>query len=118
MSTTQITINANSAINLTNISESGSGATPVNLATGKYAVTLSDDTMKFNSGSSVYIQQVILFNTTPLKDGNYEKWFYTVNTSEGAVIKVDGDYPVYVFIVDQIQVSDNSGSATVTFTPI
>jgi hypothetical protein len=116
MSATKITINANSAINLTNISESGSGATLVNLTTGKYAVTLSEDTMKF--GGNAYIQQVILFNTTPLKDGEYEKWFYTVNTSEGTVIKVDGDYPVYVFIVDQLSVSDNSGSATVTFTPI
>ncbi|AZC63951.1 hypothetical protein [Pseudomonas chlororaphis] len=117
MSTTKITINALSAINLTNLSESGSGAITVNLATGKYAVTLSEDTMKYGSGSA-YIQQVILFSTTPLKDGNYEKWFYTVNTSEGTVIKVDGDYPVYVFIVDQLNVRDNSGSATVTFTPV
>ncbi|WP_030131501.1 hypothetical protein [Pseudomonas sp. QTF5] len=116
MSNTKITINAISAINLTNLSESGSGAIPVNLATGQYAVTLSEDTMQFRSDA--YIQQVILFNTTPLKDGNYEKWFYTVNTSEGTVIKVDGGHPVYVFIVDHISISDNSGSATVTFIPI
>ncbi|CAI8807607.1 hypothetical protein [Pseudomonas chlororaphis] len=116
MSTTKITLDAISAINLTNLSESGSGAIPVNLATGKYAVTLSEDTMQFRAG--LYVQQVILFSTTPSKDGNYEKWFYTVNTSEGTVIKVNGDYPVYVFIVDHYTVRDNSGSTTVTFTPV
>ncbi|MDD0975497.1 hypothetical protein [Pseudomonas fontis] len=118
MSTTTITINALSAINLTKLSESGSGATQVNLAPGKYAVTLSENTMKFNSGSTALIQQVILFTTSPTIDKNYEKWFYTVNASEGTVIKVEADRPVYVFIVDHLLVSDNSGSAKVTFTPI
>ncbi|MEW7854732.1 hypothetical protein AB2M95_02380 [Pseudomonas chlororaphis] len=116
MSNTKITINALSAINLTNLSESGSGAIPVNLAAGQYAVTLSEDTMQFRP--NLYIHQVILFNTTSHKDGSCEKWYSTVNTSEGTTIKVDGNKPVYVFIVDHYSVHDNSGSATVTFTPV
>lgn len=115
MSSTSVTIQATSAINLTSIP---SNVITVNLPAGKYAVTLANDSMKYNSGSQVYIQQVILFNTAPLETANYEKWFYTVNTSEGTVISVAQNQPVYVFIVDQITSDDNSGSANVNFTPI
>lgn len=116
MPNTKVMLNALSAINLTNLSESGSGATPVNLAAGQYAVTLSEDTMQFKANT--YIQQVILFNPTPHKDGSCEKWYYTISTSEGTTIEVDGTRPVYVFIVDHYNVRDNSGNATVTFTPV
>jgi hypothetical protein len=111
-SPTVVTIQATSAINLTGVVK------PINLPQGQYAITLQNDTMKYNSGSSVMVQQVIVFNTAPLLTGNYEKWFYTVNTSEGTVITVKSGQPVYVFIVDQINSADNSGSVNVVFTPL
>jgi hypothetical protein len=108
---TTVTVQATSAINLTGI------VSPVNLSPGQYAITLQNDTMTYRT-SSIPVQQVIVFNTAPLKTGNYEKWFYTVNTSEGTVITVQSGQPVYAFIVDQISSTDNTGSVNVVFTPL
>jgi hypothetical protein len=115
-SPTQITIKASSAINLTSLADSGSSATKVNLPQGKYAVTLSNDTMLFRPGAPV--QQVIIFDVSPVVTKSFEKWFYTVNTSEGTVLNVTEGEPLYVFIVDHQSIKDNSGQATVTFTPL
>ena len=89
---------------------------PTNLPQGQYAVTLKSDNLTYKSG--VACQQVIVFNTAPLLTGNYEKWFYTVNTSEGTVMTVQAGQPVYVFIVDQVTSTDNTGSVNVVFTPL
>ena len=113
---TQITIKAASAINVTNLADSGSSATKVNLPAGKYAVTLSNDTMQFRAGISV--QQVIVFNVSPTDTKSFDKWFYTVNASEGTVLNVAEGHPLYVFVVDHQSIKDNSVQATVTFTPI
>ena len=113
---TQITIKASSAINVTSLADKGSSATKVSLPQGKYAVTLSNDTMQFRSG--IQVQQVIVFNVSPTETKSFEKWFYTVNESEGTVLYVVEGHPLYVFIVDHQSIADNSGQATVTFTPL
>ncbi|QOZ84239.1 MULTISPECIES: hypothetical protein [Chromobacterium] len=112
----QLTIQGTGAINLSNISAGGS-APSIKLPSGKYAVTLTSD-VNYHDGSPVFCQQAILFNCAPLNTGDYEKWFYVLNTTEGCIIKAEENQPVYAFIVDQVNSADNTGSATVTFTPI
>lgn len=115
-SPTQITIQAAQAINLSNLADSGSSAVKVNLAPGKYAVTLSNDNMQFKANTPV--QQVIIFNLSPLQTQKYETWFTTVDTSSGTVLTAAEGQPLYVFIVDHVNIRDNTGKATVTFTPL
>jgi hypothetical protein len=115
-SPTQITIQASAAINLSNLADKGSSATKVNLSPGKFAVTLSNDNMQFKANTPVL--QVIIFNCSPLQTKSYESWFSTVDASGGTVLTAAEGQPLYVFIVDHMSISDNTGKATVTFTPL
>jgi hypothetical protein len=112
-----VELQASSAINLTDLSASGSGAVKVTgLQAGAYSVTLHDDTMKFRD--DIKVNQVIIFNTSPVTTGDYIRWYYLVNTVEGIVMNYDGTGSVYVFIVDHINVKDNTGSVKINFSPI
>ncbi|WP_044563821.1 hypothetical protein [Azospirillum sp. B4] len=109
-----IVLQAKSAINLSDLSASGSGAVQVKgLQAGAYSVTLKNDTMQFRSG--IKVNQIIIFNTSPVTTGDYIRWYYLVNTVEGIVMNYDGSGSVYVFIVDHGTVADNTGSVTVNF---
>ncbi|AXT47753.1 hypothetical protein [Chromobacterium rhizoryzae] len=112
----QLKLLGTDAINLSKITDGGT-APSIKLPKGKYAVTVTSD-ITYNVGSSVFCQQVILFNCAPLNTGEYEKWFYTPNTTEGCIINAEENQPIYAFIVDQVNSQDNGGSAIVTFTPI
>lgn len=116
--TTQtITILGTQTINLQNITLPGSAAPSVTFPeTGQVSVSLVSD-VKY-SGSTWPLNQVLLFNTAPLVSGDYYRWFYTANTAEGITMNVTAGQPIYAFIVDQVTSSDNTGSMTLTFTPV
>lgn len=113
----QLTLQGIQTINLQNITLPGSAAPSVTFPqNGQVTVTLTS-TVKYY-GATWPLNQVILFNTAPLTSGDYYRWFYLVNTVEGIVMNVQANEPIYAFIVDQVTSADNTGSMTVTFTPL
>ncbi|HAA24246.1 MAG TPA: hypothetical protein DCR93_02645 [Cytophagales bacterium] len=64
------------------------------------------------------MNQVLIFSTAPLGSGDADRWYFAPTQAGGAIIESDGVNPIYTFIVDQLNSKDNTGEATVTFTPI
>ena len=118
MSNTQqtLTIQGTSAINLQDIKAGGSAPSVTFPNDGQVFVKIESN-VKY-SGSTWPLNQVYLFNCAPLSSGDYYRWFYVVNTIEGIIINVNANQPVYAFIVDQVTSLDNTGTLTVTFTPV
>lgn len=91
---------------------------------GKYVASLTSD-IEF-AGKSLPLQQVLLFSTTEVCEDNVNplKWYYVLNEGTDIVVEINGkkgagvQNTVYVFLVDQVSVTDNTGSATVTFTKV
>ncbi len=113
---TTVTVKADKAINLDDISAGGE-APKVVLEPGTYAVTMESD-MKYAAGNTP-VDQVILFNIYQSVHGHPDKVFQTVSTTTGLTFTVHlAGEPVYLAILDQGYVTDNSGEATVTFTKL
>jgi hypothetical protein len=116
LQTVTVTIKGTDAINLQNIAGGGT-AQRVPLDAGLYAVSMTG-TIYYSSDNTFPLQQVYLFATYPLTSGESEQWFFTISDSVGITITADGINPIYAFIVDQVTTADNTGSVTITFTPL
>jgi hypothetical protein len=110
-----ITLNGKDAINVSNI-QSGGKAGSITLSPGKYAVNMVS-TVKFHD-DRLKLDQVVIFNCAPLNTQHSEKWYFVVNTSEGIQITAEENRPIYAVILDQLNSDDNTGSLTVSFTPL
>lgn len=114
--TNTMKITGKEAINVNTPSYTGWETKTINLSAGTYAVNIKSD-INFN-GSSMPLEQVILFNTASVKTGKSESWYSVVDQSRGTQITVEQDEPVYAVVLDQRNITDNTGSLTVTFTEI
>ncbi len=83
---------------------------------GIYAVTLESN-VTYHYGNAP-LDQAFLFNTAPLETGDTEKWNFIINVKQGITVTGKEGKPIYAFLVDQINSSDNTGNATVKFTKI
>ena len=83
---------------------------------GEYAVQ-SKSTVFYHHGDFP-LHQVLIFNTAPLNTGDSEKWYFSVSNKQGITVTGKAGKPIYVFLVDQVSSTDNTGSATVTFTKL
>lgn len=111
----QVIIQATDAINLDNISAGGT-AKELILPVGTHTVSFTGD-LNFN-GANLLLQQIFVFGTAPLTTGNPQGWYFVVDQGQEVLIESDGINPTYVFLVDQVDIADNTGAATVVFTPI
>ena len=111
-----LTLTGKDAINVANPSYTGWKTTNIKLSAGTYAVNV-DSTVNFN-GNNLPLKQVILFNTAAIKTNADESWYTVVDQTQGTQITVAKDEPVYAVVLDQLNITDNSGSLTVTFTEI
>ncbi len=109
---TQIQLQAQKAIDLTNLQAAGRQAARLKLDKGTYTVALSTD-VSFHCRRAP-CNQVVLFNTNPVQTGLL---YSVVSPQQSVEIAVKSDNtPVFAFLVDQLGTFDNRGSATVTFT--
>lgn len=111
----QIKILGTEAINVSDIS-SGGHVPSLTLNKGTYSVSIESD-VKFHD-QQLSLDQVILFNCAPLKSGNADGWYNVVNGSQAIQIEAEDGEPIYVALLDQVNTTDNTGSVTVTFTPL
>lgn len=108
-----ITIFGTDALNLTNIA----GIQPFTpIEDGTYAVTLTSNITCHSGAAS--LNQVLLFNTAPLETDDSEKWYFTVDVNQGAIISGKTGRPIYAFLVDQSSAVDNTGKIDIKFTKI
>lgn len=118
-----LTLEGTGAINLDDLTLGGE-VKSIKLGTGDYIAKLENTDITINSDKKAYLDQVILFNTTAHVEGHEngqkeDAFYYVVDfeNKDGVKVHVWNDRPIYAFIVDHVSSSDNTGSATVTFTP-
>ena len=109
-----LTLQGTSALNLSNYSTQTQVFTPT--VSGEYAIS-ANVSVNFH-GSQLPLSQALIFNTAPLATGNSYMWYLVVSNGNGATAQLTANNPVYVFLVDQVDSTDNTGSAIVTFTPL
>jgi len=109
-----VTLNGTQAFNLTNHPDNVTKFTPPQ--DGEYLVQASVS-VNFHF-QELPLRQVFLFSTAPLTTGDSYKWYFAVGSGSGSgiTIKLSANKPIYVFIVDQVDSADNTGTASVTFT--
>ena len=116
------TIDGTSAINLSNTSGSTASVvfdetTQPNIVDNqRYAVTISGAVTY--QGAKMPLKQAFVFNTRPLTDADYYDWYHLVSVDSSADVTFTKGNPIYIFLVDQVTSSDNTGSFKITFTPI
>lgn len=101
------------ALNLTNV-EGIQPFTPIE--DGTYAVTLTNNIACHSGATS--LNEVLLFNTAPLETDDPEKWYFTVDVNQGAIISGKVGRPIYAFLVDQSSAANNAGKIDIKFTKI
>lgn len=108
-----VTVKGIEAINFTGMSNVKS-FTPS--ADGVYAITLKSN-VTLNYGK-LPVNQVFLFNTTHPSNNSGDDWYLDISTQQGATVHCTAGKPIYVFLVDHMNVGDNTGQADVTFTKV
>jgi hypothetical protein len=107
-----LTLNGTQAINLSQIPGNTQIFTPS--VSGEYAISASVNVNFHND--ELPLSQAMIFNTAPLETGNSYMWYLVVSNGSGATAQLTQGCPVYVFLVDQVDSTDNTGTASVTFT--
>jgi hypothetical protein len=109
-----VTLNGTQAFNLTNHSGNVTKFTPPQ--DGEYLVQ-ANVSVNFHL-QKLPLRQVFLFSTAPLTTGDSYSWYFAVGSGggNGITIQLTMGNPIYVFLVDQVDSTDNTGTASVTFT--
>lgn len=109
-----VSLNGTQALNLSSFPSNVAKFTPPQ--DGEYLVQ-ANVSVNFHL-DKLPLRQAFLFSTAPLTTGDSYKWYFAVGSGSGSgiTIKLTANNPIYVFIVDQVDSTDNTGTASVTFT--
>lgn len=107
-----VTLQGTQALNLTNHAQNTQIFTPT--VSGEYAISANVN-VNFHL-SQLPLSQAFIFNTAPLATGNSYMWYLVVSNGNGVTAQLTAGNPVYVFLIDQVDSTDNTGTASVTFT--
>ncbi|HAA16348.1 MAG TPA: hypothetical protein DCE41_33455 [Cytophagales bacterium] len=115
MSSVEVTIKGKSTINLSGIDVVKDQCKV--LDRGWYKATLSSS-IYFNKAETLPLKQVFLFSGSPATTEEFNQWYFLLTEGGEVVFYSDGEKPIYTFAVDKVSSADNTGEATVTFTPL